>query len=126
MQRIRVTTAMFAFAAILSSCSDMAMMPNPPSNLKVTELTGGGHVTWKDNSDDEAQFMVERKVGTGQFAVLAALPFNTTQFHDAPLMAGATYVYRVMAMGKEGGHEGKDEYSNEVAFTLAAGAAASK
>lgn len=126
MQRLRVTTAMFAFAVIASSCSDMDMMPNPPSNLKVMELSGGGHVTWKDNSDNESQFMIERKVGTGAFAVLATLPFNTTQFHDAPLMMGVTYVYRVMAMDKEGGHEGKNEYSNEVVFSLAAGIAASK
>lgn len=125
MQRLRCFSAMFAFAAIASSCSDMDMMPNPPSDLKVMELTGGGHVTWKDNSDNEAQFMVERKAGAGEFAVLATLPFNSTQFHDAPLMVGVTYVYRVMAMGKEGGHEGKNEYSNEVALTLAAGAAPS-
>lgn len=125
MQRLRLITAMFAFATIASSCSDMDMMPNPPSDLKVMELTGGAHVTWKDNSDNEAQFMVERKVGTGAFAILATLPFNSTQFHDAPIMTGVTYVYRVMAMGKDGGHEGKNEYSNEVAFTLPAGTAAS-
>ena len=124
MQRSRFFSAMFAFAAIASSCSDMDMMPNQPSDLKVIELTGGGHVSWKDNSDNEAQFMVERKVGAGEFAVLATLPFNSTEFHDAPLMVGVTYVYRVMAMGKEGGHEGKNEYSNEAALTLAAGTAA--
>lgn len=125
MQRLKITTVMFAFAAIASSCSDMDMMPKAPSDLRVMELTGGGHVTWKDNSDNEAQFMVERKVGAGAFEVLATLPFNTTQYHDAPLMAGVTYVYRVMAMGKEGGHEGKNEYSNEGTFMLPAGAAPS-
>ena len=123
MQRLRVTTAMFAFAAIASSCSDMDMMPKAPSDLKVMELTGGGHLTWKDNSDNEAQFMIERKVGTGAFAVLATLPFNTTQYHDAPLVAGTTYGYRVMAMGKEAGTEHNNDYSNEVTFMLAAGAA---
>lgn len=121
MQLLRATTALFAFAAIASSCSDTETMSKAPSDLEVKELTGGGHLTWKDNSDDEAQFMVERKVGSEQFKVLTTLPFNTTQFHDAPLMSGVTYVYRVMAMGKKAGTDDKNEYSNEVTFTLTGG-----
>lgn len=124
MQPLRATTVLFTLAVITASCSDTDGMPKAPSDLKVEELTGGGHLTWKDNSDDEAQFMVERKVGSGTFDVLTTLPFNTTQFHDAPLTSGLTYVYRVMAMSKKANSEDKNQYSNEVTFKLAGGSGA--
>jgi len=39
------------------------------------------------------------------------LPFNTQQYHDAPLTSGMTYVYMVMAMNDAG-----ESDSNEVTF----------
>ncbi len=92
--------------------------PNPPSDLKVEELEGGAHLTWKDNSDDEGSFMLERKVGTGEFGTYKSLDFNTTQYHDTDITQGTTYGYRVMAMPKGGGEPEHPEYSNEVTFKL--------
>ena len=94
--------------------------PSPPSELKVEELQGGAHLTWKDNSDNEGSFMLERKVGTGNFEVFKTLDFNTTLYHDAPLTTGTSYQYRVMAMPKTGGGHtaGTGKYSNEVTFML--------
>jgi hypothetical protein len=107
-----------ALVAAVGGCGMDDMMPNPPSDLMAQELSGGAHLTWKDNSDNEAGFMVERKVGAGAFETLANVPFDTTQFHDAPLTSGTPYGYRVMAMPKQGGHDtGTTEYSNEVTFT---------
>lgn len=95
--------------------------PAAPTELMVGEMDGGAHLTWKDNSDNEATFMIERKAGTGSFQTLATVPFDTVQYHDANLTAGTTYVYRVMAMGKV---TGKDSaYSNEVTFMLPSGGA---
>jgi hypothetical protein len=68
--------------------------PNPPSDLKVTEAAGAAHLTWKDNSNNEASFMLERKVGSGRFAVYKALDFDTTDYHDATVSTGVTYAYR--------------------------------
>lgn len=84
----------------------------PPTELKVAPLSGGAHLTWKDNSKDETQFVIERKVGAAAFTNVATVPFDATQYHDAPLVSGTTYVYRVMAMGP------KDAMalSNEVSF----------
>ena len=96
-----------------AGCMDMEHMPNPPTEATIVELAGGGHLTWKDNSDNEASFMIERKVGTGSFAELITVPFDTTAHHDTPLTAGTTYVYRVMAMPKSGGHTTNLKYSNE-------------
>ncbi|MEO8211544.1 MAG: fibronectin type III domain-containing protein [Myxococcales bacterium] len=95
----------------------MDMMPNPPGDLKAGALSGGAHLPWKDNSDNEGGFMIERMVGAAAYATLASVPFDTTQYHDAPLTAGTTYMYRVMAMPKAGGHDsGTTKYSNEVNF----------
>lgn len=88
--------------------------PAAPSELKVEPLGGGAHLTWKDNSTNETQFMIERKTGTGAFTSVGTVPFDTTQFHDAPVTSGTTYVYRVMAMGS-GGHLAGST-SNEVTF----------
>jgi hypothetical protein len=114
MKTITHITRALLFAAVTATtgCGTHDMMPNPPTDLAVSELSGGAHLTWKDNSDNEASFMVERKVGDGSFAELITVPFDTTSHHDAPLTAGTTYTYRVMAMPKSG-HTMSTEYSNE-------------
>ena len=67
-----------------------------PSELTVTQLGSGLHVTWKDNSTDEDEFAIERKAG-GSFGVIGSVTFDTVAFHDEPLNAGTVYTYRVRA-----------------------------
>ena len=106
-----------AMLAITSCGMDMSM-PNPPTDLNVEALSGGAHLTWKDNSDNESSFMIERMVGSAAYAELATVPFDTTAYHDANLASG-TYMYRVMAMPKDGTHaSGTNKYSNEVTLTV--------
>jgi len=100
----------------LAACGG-GQVPAAPTELKVSLLMGGGHLTWKDNSDNETQFMIERKAGGGSFQTLVSVPFNTTQYHDAPLTAGTVYTYRVMAMGQGGHSGGSSDFSNEVSLT---------
>jgi hypothetical protein len=105
------------------ACGDdsgsMAVPINAPSELTVTPLDGGAHLTWKDNSDNEAEFMIERKTGSGDWTAVATVPFDTTQYHDAAIIPGTAYVYRVMAMPQAAAdHEGA--YSGEVTFTAPA------
>ena len=96
-----------------------------PTDLKAVALEGGAHLTWKDNSDNESEFMIERKSGSGSWASIGDVPFDTTQYHDAEITAGTTYSYRVMAMPKSGGHdEANGAFSNEVTFTAPADAGA--
>ena len=116
--RVRTLAATLALAlGALTSCGMDMSMPNPPTDLKVEALSGGAHLTWKDNSDNEASFMIERMVGSSPYMELATVPFDTTAYHDANLAPG-TYMYRVMAMPKDGSHEaGSTKYSNEVTLT---------
>lgn len=92
-----------------------------PTALKVEFLEGGAHLTWKDNSDNESEFMIERKSGSSSWSTLASVPFDTTQYHDADLTTGTEYSYRVMAMPKSGGHD-DGAFSNEVDFVAPEGA----
>lgn len=111
----RIVSTLFLLVGISSCGMDMSM-PNPPSDLKVEESSGGAHLTWKDNSDNEASFMIERMVGSAAYMQLTSVPFDTTAYHD-PTLAAGTYKYRVMAMPKDGSHASDTKYSNEVTFT---------
>jgi hypothetical protein len=109
--------------ALVSGCGGdtesgpSTMSVDAPTGLKAEPLDGGAHLTWKDNSDNESEFMIERMDhgGDGQWSTLATVPFDTAQYHDGAVMAGTTYMYRVMAMPKSGEHK-DGKYSNEVTF----------
>lgn len=91
-------------AACGSSDESTSATVAAPSNLKVEPLEGGAHVTWKDNSENEASFMIERMNDKADWKTIGTVPFDTTQYHDATITAGTTYMYRVMAMPKSGNH----------------------
>lgn len=100
--------------AFLSACStDDASGPAAPTNLAVAPLGAGAHLTWKDNSSDESEFVIMRmQQGVDAAMVeLARVPFNGTSFHDEPITAGASYVYQIIATNENGESE-----SNEASF----------
>jgi hypothetical protein len=95
--------------------TNVPTIPAAPSTLGAELLSGGAHLTWKDNSSDETQFMVERKTGSaGTFTTVTSVTFNITQYHDAPLTSGTTYTYRIAAMN----NAGMSPYSNEAPITI--------
>lgn len=68
---------------------------------------------WKDNSTDEAEFVIMRqRMGTdATMTELARVPFNGTSFHDEPVTAGTTYIYMIVATNENG-----ESQSNRVTF----------
>ena len=50
----------------------------------------------------------------GDYAVVASPPFNASQYHDAPLTPGTTYMYMVMAMNDAG----QSDPTNEVTIAI--------
>ena len=58
--------------------------------------------------------IMRMEVGRADYTTVASPTFNTTQYHDAPLVAGTMYMYMVMAMNDAG----ESEPSNEVTFKL--------
>jgi hypothetical protein len=112
-------TCTFLISIAAAACDDGAghggdgKGPSAPTELTVEPLAGGAHLTWKDNSDDETDFMVMRiQVGKDTaYQHITDLVFNSVQYHDAAITAGATYKYQVWAMNDDGESE-----SNEVTF----------
>ena len=84
--------------------------PNAPTSLTTTVISKSQiNLAWVDNSSDEANFVVERKTGTGAYSVIATLGANTTTFNNTGLAANTTYTYRVKATNANG----SSAYSNE-------------
>jgi len=60
-------------------------------------------VTWDDNSGNEADLRVERKLGAGgTYVRILTLPPDTTATTDSPVERSTTYFYRVMACNSAG------------------------
>ena len=77
--------------------------PSPPSDLAAT---ASGHSTidlaWADASEDESGIDVERSSNGLDFAQIASLPTNTTDYSDGNLLADTLYSYRVRAWNSAG------------------------
>ncbi|MDQ3259012.1 MAG: fibronectin type III domain-containing protein, partial [Acidobacteriota bacterium] len=72
------------------------------------------NLSWKDNSNDEQGFKIERKTGAGgTYSQVATVPANTTTYSNAGLSPSTTYYYQVRA------YSGTDNggYSNEASAT---------
>lgn len=96
-----------------------------PSSLSATDSKGLALLNWKDHSDGETGFEIERKTLTkkstglasdndstadsGTFASIAKVGANVTTYTDNDVDSGTDYVYRVRTLD---GSETSD-YSNE-------------
>jgi uncharacterized repeat protein (TIGR01451 family) len=81
-----------------------------PSSLTATAVSSRQiNLSWMDNSGDEDGFKIERATSdSGPWTQIAQMPGNTTGYHDANLVPGATYYYRVRASNSRG----DSDYSN--------------
>jgi alpha-tubulin suppressor-like RCC1 family protein len=91
-----------------------SVLPAPPTNLQAA-LTSNwqANLTWTDNSNNESAFKIERKIGTGDYILIASLGANTSAYSDNNLVGDTTYTYRVYATGSAG----NTSYSNESIVT---------
>lgn len=68
--------------------------PAAPSNCVVNFFSAEAQILWKDNSNDEAAFVVERSADSVEWESLATLPANTTNYVDSATQ-GTYYYYRI-------------------------------
>lgn len=86
-----------------SPTTTAAEPPAAPTDLAGSILDGGVHLTWKDASDNEDNFVIENKAdGDADFSVVIELPFDSVTYHDADVMSGKSYVYRIKAVNASG------------------------
>jgi len=58
-------------------------------------------LSWKDITDDELGFVIQRTAAEGKFIVVDTVGANVTQFTDVPPGPDRTVVYRVQGIGEE-------------------------
>ena len=94
-------------------------VPAAPSDLGAT-AAGSTRIdlSWTDNADNEARFVLERSPDGTTWGTAATLDANTTTYSDTGLTPGTTYHYRVRAANDAG----DSPYSNSVAVTTDAAA----
>jgi hypothetical protein len=74
---------------------------NPPTDfVGVGTSTSTIKLTWKDNSNNENNFRIQRKTtnGVDDYVVVATLPANTTQYEDTGLASNTRYNYILHAV----------------------------
>jgi Domain of unknown function (DUF1929) len=99
-----------------SNADDAVVSPVPPpaapSDLVASDGVGQATLSWVDNSDDETQFKIERKLEVDpdtSFTQIATVGANVTMYTDNP--AAASYTYRVRASNAAGdsGYSNSDD-----------------
>jgi hypothetical protein len=103
------------YANTVSVTTPAVTLPNAPSSLKATALSlGRVSLSWKDNSNNEDGFQIERRTGsTGTWQLIATVTANTKSYTDTSTARRTTYNYRVRAFNAAG----SSAYSNQVTVT---------
>jgi len=96
-------------SAVASVTTVLALLlPAAPSGLVGNGGEGSGQprtqivLHWRDNSDNEAGFLLERSINGGGFQPLATVGANITFYVDRNLAAANSYNYRVRSFNSAG------------------------
>jgi uncharacterized protein (TIGR02145 family) len=95
--------------------TNSTVIPAAPSNLTGTVApTTQINLSWTDNSTNETGFKIERRTGTGIYAIVGTVNSNILTFNDSGLLQNTTYIYRVYSYNTVGN---SPTYSNELTIT---------
>ncbi len=91
------------FSAVASGMTP-ELPPTAPSSLSaVAQDTDEVRLTWTDESDNEANFELERSADGGvTWSVVASPGANTTEYRDEGVASGTDYSYRIRACNTSG------------------------
>ena len=91
--------------------------PKAPGNLSAGAVsTTRINLAWKDSSNNETGFKIERKIGSGgTYAQIGTTAQNVVSYADSGLISGTEYFYRVRAYNTGG----NSNYSNQASATTA-------
>lgn len=90
-------------------------IPQSPTSLLATAGTTSQVVlTWTDQSNNENGFRIERKTGSGSFALLTSVSANVQTYTDNTVQLLENYTYRISAYN----NAGNSSFSNESTVTI--------
>ncbi len=70
--------------------------PGAPTNLKATSISSSEiDLTWKNNSDDKTNLLIQRSIDGTNWTNVTAVNENDTSFNDYGLNDSTTYYYRI-------------------------------
>lgn len=88
--------------------------PAAPSNLTAKAVAYNQiNLSWKDNSNNELGFKIQRKKAGGTFSTIKTVGRNVTSYKDKSVSANTTYYYRVRAYNVNG----NSSFSNTASAT---------
>lgn len=100
-------------AIVCMYCKSNIGLVKSPSNLIIaSKQLNQVDLSWKDESNNEDGFFIERKAGDGVYVKIATVDKNTEYYCDKALISGQQYFYRIRAFNIEC----TSESSNEVSF----------
>ena len=90
-------------------------LPVSPVGLTATATSAtGAELRWTDAAQNEEGFRIERKTGSGAYAVIGTVHSNIVFFSDTSLQPLTAYTYRICAFNSAGA---SIRYSNEASLT---------
>jgi uncharacterized protein (TIGR02145 family) len=92
--------------------STTTIVPVSPTNLAgIVISTTQINLSWTDNSTNETGFKIERKTGSGTYAVVGTVNADVLTYNDLGLTPNTNYTYRVYSYNSGGNSQ---NYSNEI------------
>ena len=90
-------------SASAAATTPLGGTPVAPSNLTATAASSTQiNLSWKDNSNNETAFFIERSTDGVNFVQIGTTAANITSYVDGGLVPGTSYTYRVRATNSAG------------------------
>ncbi|MGR3812307.1 T9SS type A sorting domain-containing protein [Jiulongibacter sp. NS-SX5] len=90
------------YSEVVTATVEFSKEPRSPYDLDAEMGDGSIMLTWKDDSQKESEFAIERAMDGGDFAELASVGRNVTMYTDSDVTSGTVYSYRVRARNSVG------------------------
>lgn len=88
------------------ACETIEQLLPPQPATGLTAVADGDsviHLSWTDNSDNEAGFIIQRRIGTsGSFTNIDSTLADTIQYNDKNVSANTEYCYRIVTYNSAG------------------------
>jgi len=89
-------------STVMAPLAAVTAAPTAPTNLTAVVQGTQIQLNWKDNSNNESGFVLQRGVNGGAFADLTTTAANISTYTDVAVSAGNSYSYRVAAVNGAG------------------------